>query len=489
VLINGTLIGVMDRSFNRHTAKSCSGLGWILVCTASKRTLRGSFYEISAAAGLYRGKLLGLVALHTLILMVADYYNLQCTPGKICCDNILALNQASRIRKRVRSGIKHSDLQKAIRTYKCKVNMALKYQHIKAHQDRIKPSLMLTLEEQLNVICDKLAKKAVLWYISDATPEGREVQPLPLEKVAIVVNGEKQTAYVGQEVRYALGHKEAWKFYTRTIKMKGSTNTGGLGWSEYQFKQVAWKLIDNALQNNPNMFQIWHAKKCIGVCATRSRMARIHHILDSKCPNCKQEQEKSHHLNKCPDHGMTLLFRESVATLVHWMHEHNRTDAELDYWIEKYLIFCGTCTLTHLVQDQGSSQIRDAAVSQDAIGWVEFLHGKVSIAIAKIQEIHCKLSLCRMTSNNWMKHFIGRLLLISHSQWLYRNFTLHNKSRGYLRLQCQKEVLKEVDCLMDTNPEDIPQESQYLLALDFTTLYNSSFQRQSYWVLAMKAAQ
>ncbi len=118
-LINRTLVSVMDGSFDRHTAKSYSGLGWILVCTASKRTLRGSFYEISAAAGPYRGKLLGLVALHTLIFMVADYYNLQCTSGKICCDNISALNQASRICKRVRNGIKHSDLQRAICTYKC----------------------------------------------------------------------------------------------------------------------------------------------------------------------------------------------------------------------------------------------------------------------------------------------------------------------------------------------------------------------------------
>jgi hypothetical protein len=91
VLINGTLIGIADGSFDRHKAKSCSGLGWILVCTASKRTLRGLFYEISAAAVSYQGKLLGLVALHTLILAVADYYNLQCASGKICCNNISAL--------------------------------------------------------------------------------------------------------------------------------------------------------------------------------------------------------------------------------------------------------------------------------------------------------------------------------------------------------------------------------------------------------------
>ncbi len=99
------------------------------------------------------------------------------------------------------------------------------------------------------------------------------------------------------------------------------------------------------------------------------------------------------------------------------------------------------------------------------------------------------MSDCQMTGDDWMKHFIGRLLRISYSQWLYRNFTLHNKMRGYLRLQRQKEVLKEVDQLLDTNPDDIPKESQYLMELDFTSLYSASFEKQSYWVLAMKAAQ
>ncbi len=94
-----------------------------------------------------------------------------------------------------------------------------------------------------------------------------------------------------------------------------------------------------------------------------------------------------------------------------------------------------------------------------------------------------------MTGDNWMKHFIGRLLRISHLQWLYRNFTLHDKTRGYLRLQRQKEALKEVDRLLDTNPDDIPKESQYLIGLDFTSLYSASFEKQSYWVLAMKATR
>ncbi len=145
--------------------------------------------------------------------------------------------------------------------------------------------------------------------------------------------------------------------------------------------------------------------------------------------------------------------------------------------------------MSSLLRDLGSSQIRGAAASQDTIGWVEFLHGKLSVAIAKIQEIHCTLSSCCMTGDNWMKHIITKLLQVLHSQWLYRNFTLHDITRGYLRLQCRKEVLKEVDHLMDTNLDEIPQGSQYLLEIDFTSLYNASFERQSYWVLAMKAAR
>ena len=36
------------------------------------------------------------------------------------------------------------------------------------------------------------------------------------------------------------------------------------------------------------------------------------------------------------------------------------------------------------------------------------------------------------------------------------------------------------------DPDKLPEESKFLLELDFDTLYNSSFERQSYWVRAMK---
>jgi hypothetical protein len=75
-----------------------------------------------------------------------------------------------------------------------------------------------------------------------------------------MIKGEKLTTDTGQEVWYALGQEDAQRFYTGAIVMNRSTNTGGLGWTQYKFDQVSWKSINATLQTKPDMFQIWHAK-------------------------------------------------------------------------------------------------------------------------------------------------------------------------------------------------------------------------------------
>ena len=88
-----------------------------------------------------------------------------------------------------------------------------------------------------------------------------------------------------------------------------------------------------------------------------------------------------------------------------------------------------------------------------------------------------------------MKAMSSHLMQASHCQWIFRNFTLHDKQQGYLHLKHRKDLLQELDKLIDTPSDDIPEESRYLLELDYSKLYNASFEQQSYWVLAMKAAR
>jgi hypothetical protein len=120
---------------------------------------------------------------------------------------------------------------------------------------------------------------------------------------------------------------------------------------------------------------------------------------------------------------------------------------------------------------------------------MEFLHGKISIDIEIIQDLHCTLSPCRMAASDWMKGMASHLMHASHNQWILCNFTLHDKQRGFLRLQQRKDLLQELDKLINTPPEEVPEGSRYLLELDYLDLYNTSFEHQSYWVLAMKAAR
>jgi len=88
-----------------------------------------------------------------------------------------------------------------------------------------------------------------------------------------------------------------------------------------------------------------------------------------------------------------------------------------------------------------------------------------------------------------MKAFISHLIQISHSQWIFRNYTLHDKQRGYLRLRLRKEVLCEIHELLETPPSEVPPESEYLLELDHSAMYKASYEEQAYWVLALKAAR
>ncbi len=73
VMQEGTVIWVTDGSYNWEVTPKVSGAGWVMYCTQRQRKLFGSFFEFNAKAGSYRGKLLVLLAIHTLIATIKAY--------------------------------------------------------------------------------------------------------------------------------------------------------------------------------------------------------------------------------------------------------------------------------------------------------------------------------------------------------------------------------------------------------------------------------
>jgi hypothetical protein len=152
----------------------------------------------------------------------------------------------------------------------------MKYSHIRAHQDQILPWSMLTLEQQLNVICDGLANNAIARYLARGRVRDNGPHFSPLEKAALVLDGVKLVTDVGPEVHIQLGMEEAERFYTKPCNIVNGVNKGSLGWSSQCFHAVAWKALDATLKSKSDMFQLWLSKQCIGICATRKNMKHTH---------------------------------------------------------------------------------------------------------------------------------------------------------------------------------------------------------------------
>jgi hypothetical protein len=90
--------------------------------------------------------------------------------------------------------------------------------------------------------------------------------------------------------------------------------------------------------------------------------------------------------------------------------------------------------------------------------------------------------------NPWPNEHISKILHITHSQWIFRNFSLHDKRHGYLHKKKVEEIALELESLAGLAPEDVPAESRFLLEINFIDLNKSNVEAQQYWILAINAA-
>jgi len=78
--------------------------------------------------------------------------------------------------------------------------------------------------------------------------------------------------------------------------------------------------------------------------------------------------------------------------------------------------------------------------------------------------------------------------MTSYAQWIYRNFTLHDKLCGYLHNKSLEDIKQTIEELAETPPEDIPKGSKFLLEINFGDLTKSHIENQQYWIIALQAA-
>ena len=116
------------------------------------------------------------------------------------------------------------------------------------------------------------------------------------------------------------------------------------------------------------------------------------------------------------------------------------------------------------------------------------MEGQVFEEFYEVQSMHLAFGSSFLSREDWTKKAITKLLQRTHSQWVYQNFSLHDKQNGHLRRKDTKEIMVKIETLLNTRPNEIPEDSQYLLEFDHGRLERSNIHRKTHWVVAMEAA-
>ena len=109
-------------------------------------------------------------------------------------------------------------------------------------------------------------------------------------------------------------------------------------------------------------------------------------------------------------------------------------------------------------------QYSKLAVSRDLIGWRRFMEGMISKEMLVIQHEYLDLWCATgtpKTPTSWAKGLIVRLIEITHSQWLYRNFHVHDNVTGLHATRRKEEIQKEIEDQIQMGGEGLAEDDKY----------------------------
>ncbi len=110
----------------------------------------------------------------------------------LCCDNKQALELSSYKQGQICPSTKSADIRRNIGSTKQTFQGTFRYVHVYGHMDKYLAWNQLNLMQQMNCVCNTLAKKAVAIALLEGY-HNRTTQLLPNEDVDLVIWGNKVT--------------------------------------------------------------------------------------------------------------------------------------------------------------------------------------------------------------------------------------------------------------------------------------------------------
>ena len=471
---DGTCVAVTDGSFIKQLVPDLCSAGFVLECSRGRGRIVGSFPEVSRNACAYRGELLGLMAIHLILLAVNKVRPDLIGRVTLYSDCLGALRSISSLpSSRIPTRCKHSDILKNVMVNCRSLTFGIDYRHVRAHQDDRLAYECLSRAAQLNCQMDHLAK-SVIWGL-----QGRRLPPqdvFPLEPVAVFVGKNKLSSDTGAVVRY-WAHKQLARSELHQLKLILTD----------QFDEVAWKMVHDALHEVPRLFQVWGCKQVTNIAGVNANLAKYTPDQTPLCPSCGQVEETCGHVLSCPEEGRVEALLTSITLLEQWLQAADTHPVLLDLLVG-FARGRGSRSMWELTYGMGDSW-RRLARSQDTIGWRRYMEGLISKEILPIQHQYLKLNSSKWSIERWAKGLVVKLMEVTHGQWLFRNVQVHDRVSGAHAVRRKEALREEIGYQLDCGGQELAEEDKYLLEINLDDLDSTSGETQEYWLLAIRAAR
>jgi hypothetical protein len=397
-------VAVTDGAYIRQLYLLLCLAAFVLKCSKGRRKLIGSFSEDTLAANAYRCKLLGLMAVHLLLVSVNKIDKLLEGSVEVVLDCLGALSRVVHLPPYwIPSRCKHSDILKNILVNCHDLTFLAHYSHVKAHQDNTIPFNKFTR------ICDHLAKQRI------GKSAQLKCQPnslFPLKPIGIFITGTIFSSNLGQQLQSHIHRQLAKALFLRKKIL-----------SENGFDEVGWPEVHSTLHSVPRLFQVWASKHMLRIAGTMKFLSH-QDGRDTKCSSCFTYDKVCQHIAVCPEVGCSAAYQQSMASIISWMSA-NAAHSDVKSVVAAYAlgrdnVSCLDCA------DGYPAVIRNFAALQDKIGWGNFMMGMVSSKLFSIQESHLRLCAPYWSPDKWAMGFITQLLQVMCAQWIYQCLLVHD---------------------------------------------------------------
>jgi hypothetical protein len=476
---DNSLVAVTDGSFIREICPHLCSAALILECTKGRGRLVLSLSEPSKQANAYRGELLGLMAVHLILLAVNKVHPTLPGSVQIFSDCLGALNKVEHLPPhRILSRCRHSDILKTIMLNCTKLSFIRRFSHVKAHQDDWLDWNKLSRPAQLNCACDIKAKSKIQTADLANLPPQR---PFPMEPLTLYVGNEKMTTDSGATIRFAAHKAEARAVFHRC----GILNPAS-------FDKVWWEVVHSTLHSLPTMFAVWACKQVFGYAATYYRLNQRDkgNFPSPVCPCCTLSIETTGHILFCQEEGRSKLLTTSSNSLLHWMLSVD-TSRDLVFLIVQFVRSRGNRSMEEICREHSLPEIfLSFAMEQDDIGWRRFMEGMVARGIETVLNSEEGLGDdCTMTAEKWTAVLVQKLLEMTHGMWIYRNLMIHDGVSGVLATSRKEKLQEAIEHQLELGGDGLREEDKWMMEVNLGDLSEGTGERECYWLLAIQAAR